>query len=205
MPLFEVLSVPPFTAILVEGWNAKPHRYFLAYRIRGNFRHVLGLPVVDEFATFSSPIFFGPIPLLGQLYNVGISLGHQRDSEMGLDQGWPPICVGLDVPSPSSSDWGNELLQAIKSASGSTPTSEGKEPILQHHQVGGVSVVATNAPLLPRQLLRLCELGDAPLSIAFSTANRIIAQDGKLLSIQVASESSLEQLLHRFSTQLEPR
>ena len=200
MPLFNVVSVPPFHAILVATWNATAHRYFLAYRARGDFRHVLGLPVVDEFGTFSTPIFFGPAPLLGQLYNVGITLGHQRSPDMSIDLGWPPVCIGIQSKRSPDPDWQNKLLNAIKALKPEMFASKKPEPDIQRHHIDEVDILGTNAPLLPRQLQRLCELSTSPLSIAFSTGNRITGQNGKLLSVQVASEANLQQLIHRFST-----
>jgi hypothetical protein len=199
LPLFNVISVPPFSAILVEGWNAPAHRYFIAYRALGNFRHVFGLPVVDEFATFSTPIFFGPAPLLGELYNVGITLGHQRNPEMPIDQGWPPICVGIEIDQKPSFGWQDELLNAIKKVQPQHPASE---PMIQRHRIGSADILATNTPLLPRQLERLCQISTSPLCIAFSTGNRISGQKGKLLTIQAASEATLNTLFHKFSTAL---
>ncbi|MCI0603918.1 hypothetical protein L0156_13015, partial [bacterium] len=114
MPLFNVISLPPFEVILVESWNAPAHRYFLAYKTRGDFRHIMGLPVVDEFGTFCTPIFFGPLPLLGQIYNVGITLGHQRSPDMSIDLGWPPVCVGIQTDRSADAGWETKLLNAIK-------------------------------------------------------------------------------------------
>jgi len=196
LPLFNVVSIPPFTAILIEKWNAPPHRYFLAYRALGDFRHVLGLPVVDEYATFSTPIFFGPIPLLGQLYNVGITLGHQRDPEMGIDQGWPPICVGIESDLKPESDWENKLLDAIKMTKAVPQSSE-----ISRSRIDKTDLFATNAPLLPRQLKRVCQISQMPFAIAFSTANRISGTKGKLLNIEVASEQEVDNLIHKFSTE----
>ena len=56
---------------------------------------MMGHAVVDEFATVSAPLFFSPPDQLGKIYNAGISLGHRRDPELGLDQGWPPFCAGI--------------------------------------------------------------------------------------------------------------
>lgn len=200
MPLFNVVSVPPFHAILVETWNASAHRYFLAYRVRGDFRHVLGLPVVDEFGTFSTPIFFGPVPLLGQLYNVGITLGHQRSPDMSIDLGWPPVCVGIQSDRSAEPDWETKLLAAIKEVKSEKAVTKKPEHDIQRHRINEVDILATDAPLLPRQLQRLCDLSSSPLSIAFATGNRVSGQNGKLLSVQVASEATLKQVINRFST-----
>lgn len=200
MPLFEIVSVRPFYAILVEPWNAPAHRYFLAYQVLGDFRHVIGLPVVDEFSSFSTPIFFGPKHLLGKLYNVGITLGHQRNPEMPLDQGWPPICVGMDSNESADPDWEDQLLMAIQKRSTKTPETNVARFEIQQSKIGDTEIFATSAPLLPRQLQRLCQISKSPLVFAFSTGNRITGQDGKLLTVQVASEATFEQLLHNFST-----
>jgi hypothetical protein len=200
LPLFNLISHPPFHAILVETWNATAHRYFLAYRARGDFRHVLGLPVVDEFGTFSTPIFFGPAPLLGRLYNLGITLGHQRSPDMSLDLGWPPVCVGIQTERSPDPGWETKLLDAIKAVKSEMPASKKTEYDIKRQRIGEVDVLATDAPLLPIQLQRLCDLSTSPLSIAFSTGNRITGQNGKLLSVQVASEATLKQVIHRFST-----
>jgi hypothetical protein len=196
LPLFNEISVPPFTALLIENWNATPHRYFLAYRTLGNFRHVLGLPVVDEYATFSTPIFFGPIPLLGQLYNVGITLGHQRDPEMGLDQGWPPICVGIESDQLAKPGWEEQLLSAIKNE---RPKED--QDLYQSVRIGNVDVFASKTPLLPRQLRRICQISKMSFAIAFSTGNRISGKKGKLLNIEVASEREVDNIIHKFSTE----
>lgn len=198
MPLFEVICSPPFYAVLVEPWNAPAHRYFLSYRVHADFRHVLGLPVVDEFATFSTPIFFGPRVFLGQLYNLGITLGHQRNPEMPLDQGWPPICIGIDSDLRPREGWEDRLLDAIKSANAAT--SKESSPQIQEHRIAETTIYATDLPLLPRQLRRMCQIATSPFSVAFSTGNRITGQEGKLLSVQVASEAAFAQLLHRIST-----
>ncbi len=196
MQLFSVISLPPFSVILVGGWNEDAHRYFISYRVQGDFRHTIGLPVVDEFATFSTPVFFGPSSQLGKLYNLGITLGHQRNSEMPIDQGWPPICIGLPDEDPVPADWETDLLTAIKNEKPEPVAETGA--ITEFTRIGPFDIYATNAPLLPRQLRRICELSTAPLSIAFSTGNRITARKGKVLNIDVVSESLLAELISRF-------
>lgn len=194
-----MISDPPFQVILIERWNAPAHRYFLSYSVIGDFRHVLGLPVIDEFATFSSPIFLGPKSLLGQLYNVGITLGHQRNLEMPLDQGWPPLCIGTNTDQKPSPGWEVRLLDAIKSQEYDRST-HAVNPAIQVHRMDEITFYATDLPLLPRQLRRLARQGRTPFTLAFSTGNRIAGTDGKTLSVKVASEAAFEQLLHRFST-----
>ena len=198
MPLFETISMSPFHAVLVEPWNAPPHRYFFAYRTTGDFRHIIGNGVVDEFATFSSPIFFGPKHLLGQIYNTGITLGHQRHPDMSLDQGWPPFCVGIDSDQKASFGWEERLLDAIKTSNAKSPVNE-SEYQLESRKIGEALVIATNAPLLPRQLQQLCQISMSPVTIAFSIGNRITRGSGKPLTIRVASATIFKQILHRFS------
>ena len=100
---------------MIESWNAPHACYFISYRALNDFRSALGLPVIDEFATFSSPIFFCPTPILGKIYNAGISLGHKRDPEMGIDLGWPPLVVGYQAPVPELKEsWEQESWRKFK-------------------------------------------------------------------------------------------
>src|SRR5437867_3451671 len=101
MALLDYFELPFCKMLMREAWNAPAHRYFIAYSARQNFRNVLGLPVIDEFATISSPIFFAAPPMLGKIYNVGITLGHKRSPDMDIDTGWPPLCIGIETPSLS--------------------------------------------------------------------------------------------------------
>ena len=87
--LFEFIQSPVCSVLRSERWNAPPGRWFAAYRARDGFRWLMGNGVVDEYATISSPIFLGARDELGKIYNAGISLGHKRDPDMGLDLGWP--------------------------------------------------------------------------------------------------------------------
>ncbi len=190
---------------MVERWDAPAGRYFLAYRAGLGYRWLLGHPVVDEFATFSSPIFFAPKPLLGKIYNAGISLGHRRDPEMAIDLGWPPLCVGLDLPAPAlPEDWEERLLAALTRDSAAEGSDA--ERTVRTRQVGGdelsscrvgeATVLATSAPLLPHQLLHLCEAAGGPLAMAFSTGNRV-ARPGEGVSqvLRAVSESRLRELM----------
>lgn len=204
MPIFSVVDLPFCSMVLVGRWDAPAHRYFLAYRAGLEYRWLLGHPVVDEFATFSSPIFLAPQPLLGKIYNAGISLGHRRDAEMAIDLGWPPLCVGLDLPLPAlPNDWEERLLAALRQkdpardrisrAEVRTRRAGGYD--LSGCRVGEARVIGTSAPLLPRQLRRLCEVAGGPLAMAFSTGNRINRRtDGAPQTLRAVSEVRLQEL-----------
>jgi hypothetical protein len=204
---------------MMDPWNAPAHCYFIAHTARDDFRHVLGLPVIDEFATFSSPIFFAPIPILGKIYNAGISLGHLRDPEMGLETGWPPLCIGFDEPAPVlPADWEQTLLKRLQSVQFSNPEVEKSvldvgsisidDYVLQRMRVGGfdhsrlgtTTVFATDAPLLPRQLKRITQFAKTPFAIAFSTGNRVVSKEDPIpATVQVVSEDLLGRILTGFS------
>jgi hypothetical protein len=203
LPVFKLIELPFCKTILIGKWNAPAHRYFLAYRAQGNFRQVLGLPVVDEFATFSSPIFFTSESMLGKIYNAGISLGHMRDPEMGIDLGWPPLCIGTkDRSAELPENWESALLNRIKEEQ--AIISENEENLVdgykfQKVQIAGIDVYATDAPLLPKQLKRICQLSANPFSIAFSIGNKLTPQKNATpLSVKAISESSLNALLQAF-------
>jgi len=187
---------------MIEPWNASRGRYFIAYRALNNFRSVLGLPVIDEFATFSSPIFFCPTPILGKIYNAGISLGHKRDPEMGIDLGWPPIVIGYQAPVPElMENWEQGLLDEIMKEAKKGGKGEGEIITVGGYEVrklriGECEIFATNAPLLPKQLQRIAQLSNAPFSIAFSTGNRLTAQkNAQPLVVTAASEEALSKIM----------
>lgn len=199
MPFFDFIELPFCKVVRIEPWNASPHRYFVAYERRSDFNHVLGLPVVEEFATFSSPIFFAPIPILGKIYNAGITLAHRRDPEMNIDTGWPPLCIGIDESSTEMQvDWENQLLLAIQSSTQSFPdTKKAGDYLIAHLVIDECTLIATDAPLLPRQLRRLCRRAETAIAVAFSTGNRITRQkDGNPGEFRAVSENVLATIKH---------
>jgi hypothetical protein len=181
--MIRLVTLPFCTVVMLDVWDAPPSRYFAAYRCSGFYRWLLGHPVIDEFATISSPIFLTPRALLGKIYNAGLSLGHQRDPEMGIDQGWPPLCVGLEVPAPElPGDWEARLLEAL-AADGAPGEGTGVanavrrrsfgEHAVECVQLGEACLVITSAPLLPKQLSHLCEAGSSAVVVAVSLGNKL--------------------------------
>jgi hypothetical protein len=194
--MFNVVELPFCKVLMVEQWNARSGRYFIGYRALEDFRFVIGLPVVDEFATFSSPIYFCPNELIGKIYNVGITLGHNRDPEMGIDLGWPPLVIGYDGTVPELPEyWETELLAAIKKAK--VQRGGGAEDYqLKKVKIESIEVFITDAPLLPKQLRRVAQKSNAPFSMAISIANRLTAQQNSSpLTVKAASEEQLSQIL----------
>jgi hypothetical protein len=160
------------------------------------------LAVIDEFATFSSPIFFCPTPIIGKIYNAGISLGHKRDPEMGIDLGWPPLVIGYQTAAPELKEsWEQELLAEIQKAGEQGGKGAGEIITVDEYefrklQVGECEIFATNASLLPKQLQRIAQLSNAPFSIAFSTGNRLTSQqNAQPLVVKAASEGALIKII----------
>ncbi|MCI0445376.1 hypothetical protein L0152_19465 [bacterium] len=200
--MFNLIETPSCKVLLIEPWNAPRGRYFISYRALNDFRSVLGLPVIDEFATFSSPIFFCPTPILGKIYNAGISLGHKRDPEMGIDLGWPPLVIGYQAAAPELKEsWEQELLKEIMKAEEQGSGGAGEittidEYEIRRMQIGECEIFATNAPLLPKQLQRIAQLSNAPFCIAFSTGNRLTAQkNAQPLVVKAAAEGALIKII----------
>lgn len=202
MAMLRMVTLPFCTVAMLDVWNAAPRRYFAAYRSMGSYRWLLGHAVIDEFCTISSPIFLCPRALLGKIYNAGLSLGHRRDPEMGIDLGWPPLCVGLDVPAPElPADWETRLLDAIEVG---PPDREGGVPVRQttvgEHEVevlrlAEASIVVTSAPLLPKQLGYLCEAAASSVAIAVSVGNRLErVDDGAPHAVEAMSLDRLSSL-----------
>ena len=166
----------------------------------------MGHPVVDEYATISSPVFLTPRSLLGKIYNAGISLGHLRGQEMALDLGWPPLCVGVDLPMPEvPEDWERQLLRAIVHPDGGDleidPLASRVSARRPSHEVeayrwADATVIAISEPLLPRQLQRVCEAVKTPVAVAVALGNRIERSDGgSPQSVRVVSEAVLGEIL----------
>lgn len=196
------IDLPYCKVFMTERWNAPAGRYFIAYQSKNHFRHVLGLPVIDEFATVSSPLFFCHSDLIGKIYNAGISLGHKRDPEMGIDLGWPPLVVGsLDSPAALPQNWEEQLLDEIMKAEfPEEGNRESEEADLQKIRIGNCELFATNLPLLPKQLRRICQISNAPFSIALSTGNRVHSQENTAsVKVKCASEAVLADILQKFS------
>lgn len=208
--LFQVVDSQHCQAVLFEDWNAIPGRFFVANRSRHGFNALLGNGVVNEFRTISGPILIAPSAMLGGVYDVGLRLADARDLEAPIDQGWPPLTVGIDVAAPEQpDDWKERLLNAIQrqESDGSptwaheTFTGQSGDYRLQvlECRVGekpSVTAIATDAPMLPQQLERLADIDTAPLTIAVSVGNRLprVAAD-KFHQVDVISEEQLTSLL----------
>ena len=206
MSTVRIATLPWCTAILPEPWDAPAGRLYVAWTARGAWRWFLGQGVIDEFGTLSSPIFVTPASLLGTLYDTGIALGFARGTELALDAGWPPIVLGVDAPAPSlPPGWEERTLAAIRDPGSATgdgglrPTVERlrpSDPGLERIRISGVTVLVTDAPLLPHQLRRLTQGSPGDFVLGVSTGNRVLVQEGGApQSIRVASEATLEDLV----------
>jgi len=205
--MLRLISLPFCRVVMAAPWNEPPARRFVAYRCNGDFRRLLGYGVIDEFATLSSPIFFGPQALAGKLYDSGIVLAHRRDAEMALDTGWPSLVVGLErFPAPEElpETWQEDLLAAIVAdpAAGeplAVADSFARRRVgsfqLERVAVGEAVIWATDAPLLPKQLGRLCEVTRQPFVLALGTTPLARVASGATHALDVISERLLRGLL----------
>ncbi len=210
MPLLDLVAAGGCRVLRWEAWNAPAGRWFFSYRARADYRWLMGHAVVDEFATVSAPLFLSRPDQLGKIYNAGISLGHRRDPEMGLDQGWPPFCAGVQLPEvepdaiPEPAILAALLTPPAFAAPAATPglqfqSEELSNRSLEYWRFGNeVACFATDMPLLPPQLRRLCDLGDASLTLALSLGNRLPRlRKGEPGQVHSASEAVLGDLLRR--------
>lgn len=214
MILHAVVRSPYAVVLLPAPALEPPARRFAAFRARHGARGLLGQGVLDEFGTFSSPVFLAPRAALGEVYQFGLALAVERDPEMPLDAGWPTLCLGLDASAPMPGGrWETELRAALVAARPGSESGESDLPlassatrsgdyVLERWRSGTTSVVATDAPLLPRQLGRLCDEVDGDLVLAFSTANRLIAaaEAGGPIELEVAGEALLDSLAKAAAT-----
>lgn len=209
--LFRVVELPFCQALMFERWNPGPGRYFIGYRARHDFTAMMGNGVVDEFRTISGPILLAPTTIMGGIYDVGMRLGDARNVEAPIDQGWPPLTIGIDVSAPDrSDDWRTQMLQAImqEKNTGAAPwkyeivdsRSESFNIRTMRCTVGdrtAAVVIATDAPMLPEQLERLADTDNGPVTIAVSTANRLPpVAPGEAQQVNVVSEAQLNAILN---------
>ncbi len=200
--MLEAVSLPWCTVLLPEPIDSGRGRLFAAYRARRGYRWLLGQGVLDEFGTLSSPVWLAPSELIGRMYDFGIAFGFRRDPELPVDGGWPPVCIGLDLPAPPlPAGWESELTAAIEGA-GATAGPGGRVERstvgarrLDRFTLAGVTILETDAPLLPHQLGRLCDASSADLTLAIATGQRIVrSRDGAPARVRAVSESALEAL-----------
>ncbi|MEZ5331074.1 MAG: hypothetical protein R2991_03255 [Thermoanaerobaculia bacterium] len=200
-PLLRPVTLPWATALLVEPVDAPAGRWYAALRGEGDMPRVLGLGVLEEFGTLSAPILLAPRSVVGQVYDAGIALAHRRDPELPLDAGWPPLAIGLDLPAPElPEDAEARLLAALDAGEGAVepPTIRSAEAAGQRLELvpfPGAVVLATEAPLLPRQLAALAAAAP-PFAVAVALGNRVTAgKRGRAVDVRVASEATVTALV----------
>ena len=185
--LIRAIDLPFCQALMLERWDAPPGRFFIGYRTRHGFSALLGNGVVDEFQTISGPILLSPTTQIGGIYDAGMRLADARNVEAPIDQGWPPLTVGIDVVAPQRPDnWMSQFISAMQSEAGDR--SPPWEYSLSNSRVGSdllngyrchvdgqvaATIIVTDAPLLPQQLEQLADVDDAPITLAVSTGNRL--------------------------------
>jgi len=208
--LTTLVELPYGTVVMLEPWNAPRGRFYVGYRTRHGFASLLGNGVVDEFRTISGPVFIAPTEQIGGMYDAGMLLADRRDIEAPIDTGWPPLTIGIDVPSPARpDDWQDVLLNAVVSEQ-----SDGDAPWSTYRQVldndGGrteilrcivgartvATLLVTELPLLPAQLERLADADDAPVTVAISIGNRLpYVEGGEMHDVVVSSDADLQGLV----------
>jgi len=204
--LVQLVDLPFCQAMMLEQWDAAPGRFFAAYRARHGFTCLLGNGVVDEYRTISAPILLAPAAIVGGIYDAGMRLADLRDVEAPIDQGWPPLTIGIDVKAPDRNEqWRDDMRSALQSGSGKgSPPWENKRRSSAADQykiqsvkcvLGGRTVaciIVTDAPMLPEQLDRLADTGDSPITVAVSVGNRLPrVQNGEWHEVDVISEQVL--------------
>lgn len=209
--LFRLVSTEFCQAVMLEEWNAPPGRFFVDYRARHGLTSVLGNGVAEEFRTISGPILLAPAGIIGGVYDAGMRLADERDVEAPLDQGWPPLTIGVDVKAPPlQADWKRRLVETLQSRQASEDfglwssrerdidAGEHRIRILQCAAAGvpAATVIVTDAALLPQQLGRLVDTDHAAMTLAVATGNRLPrVEDGDLHHVEVAAEATVQAMV----------
>jgi len=147
---------------------------------------------------------------MGGIYDSGMRLADERDSEAPIDQGWPPFTIGIAVEAPDRpGDWQSQLLSAIqrKESTGPAPwdsqlgmISAGDYKVSALHSSvndrEAASILVTDAPMLPQQLARIAEVGRSDINVAISTGNRLPrVENGELHQVEAISERRLGDII----------
>ena len=211
--LLQLVATPFCQAVMLERWNAERGRFFVDYRVRHGLASVIGTGVIDEFHTISAPIFIAPAGIIGGVYDAGMRLADERDVEAPIDQGWPPLTIGVDVAAPAMPhDWKRALVAALQAGESSGAFGLWKNRS-QSIRIGAstvevlrcfvkdepaVTVIVTNAALLPQQLGRLADTDHAAMTVAVATGNRLpFVEGGELHAANAASEAQLQAIAAR--------
>ncbi len=205
MSVVRLAGVPGCVALVPVGAGAGPGRFFGAWESAGRGGRLLGQGVLDEFGTLSSPVLLCHPMNLGRVYDAGLTLAHRRDPELPIDAGWPPLCVGTAaLPPDLALEWQERLFAALASADPDSLLEIGvdaaSELVIGSWRLTALAwsdaaVVATDAPLLPRQLRRLAAAVPGVLTVAFATGNRLAGSSrGVPLAVRVASEATVDEL-----------
>jgi L-aminopeptidase/D-esterase-like protein len=84
------------TAIYPGG--VKPRRLELyAAAHFGNGAELTGIQVLDEFGTMSGPVLVVPESAVGIAYDGALSLAFERDEDLAIGSGWPPLVIPLET------------------------------------------------------------------------------------------------------------
>lgn len=208
--LMRIVTTPYCQVVMLEDWDAPPGRFFVDYRSRHGLTTVIGNGVIEEFRTLSGPILLSPAKIIGGVYDAGMLLADERDVEAPIDQGWPPLTIGVDVDAPvMQAGWKDELIDALQSGTNvgefglwgsrlrEISVDQIKVNILQCTLAGRAvaTIIVTDAGLLPQQLGRLADTDTAAFTVAVATGNRMArVQNGELHVADVVSESTLHSI-----------
>lgn len=84
------------TVILPYPLAVRNRKLFIGSFAGSNWNEWTGLHVAQDFGTFSSPIVLCNATAVGTAYDALITFGHQRHSELPIDNAWPPLVIGVD-------------------------------------------------------------------------------------------------------------
>jgi D-aminopeptidase len=116
-----------FTAVLPYPRPAGRRKIWAGCCVRGRVGEVTGLHVLRDFGTLSSPIVLCPLSWTGAVYDALIEEGFDRDANLSIDAGWPPIVFGLPCPGapPASAAPGPAAVREALSGGGPISSSAG--------------------------------------------------------------------------------
>jgi D-aminopeptidase len=84
------------TAVLPCPPSVRHRKLFLGAFASGEERAWTGAQVSEDFGTLASPIVLCNATSVGVTYDALITRGSRRDPTLPVDDGWPPVVIGID-------------------------------------------------------------------------------------------------------------
>jgi len=197
-----------WTALAIYPNGVRPERlelYPAAYV--GDGAELTGVQVLDEFETMSGPVIVVPASIMGRAYDGALTLAFERDGDLAVGSGWPPIVVGLAAGVSKLSVEAPDLEPLFRLPALGVAWSPSSDPMVAFGYAtrrlettsieAFVAVVGTNAHLAEQcvgVVVTDCRLGPRELRLLAASTHRTLSGSGasRRLAIAISTAEPIE-------------